>query len=361
MTDAGEFGRELAAAALAGADAEQLLREVAAAVGATCRLVTPAGALVAATDAGAGVGGTRMANGARVTATDGWVGVAVVLSVGGLARRVLLVDPAAGHDGAELAAAAGTALLIDDMRAAPVVPPLRPGQIVSALRKGRASPSVVAAAEAAGLLDGTPRSAAVLHYAGPRQRAWHTALAWLDHAVEPDGPDAWVLVRDAGQLRALRDSLCVTVGDDRVSAASGSAAPDAGGLPASFAEARRLLALAHRRGATVLGYEDAGLVQVLLATPRDRLEQYVAACLGPVLDKADLLQTLRAWLAESGSRRSVSEQLHLHRNSVGYRVRRLKDLLGVDPLEPAAAAGLQLALTAWDLLDAEDTAEDVAR
>jgi hypothetical protein len=277
---------------------------------------------------------------------------------------VLLVDAGAGAEVLELAAAAGTALLIDDVRraerASPVDAAVRPGEVICALRHGTASPATLAAAERAGLWGGGARSAAVLHHDGPRHRAWQTALSWLDHHVEVDGTYAWTLVRDGHELSSLRRTLALTVGEERVTAASGSGADAAELLPASFAEAARLLAVARNRGVALLAYEDAGVLQVLLTTPRPRLDQYVSAALGPVLDKPELLQTLRAWLAESGSRQSVSEQLHLHRNSVGYRVRRLKDLLGIDPLEPAARTRLHVALTAWDLVCAEDAAEDLS-
>jgi DNA-binding PucR family transcriptional regulator len=96
------------------------------------------------------------------------------------------------------------------------------------------------------------------------------------------------------------------------------------------------------------------VVRVLLSLPRAELEAYAEAHLGPIRQRPELMATLRAWLAERGSRQSVSEQLHLHRNSVGYRVRQIKNLLGTDPLLPAASAELHLALAALDLLAADD-------
>jgi DNA-binding PucR family transcriptional regulator len=54
----------------------------------------------------------------------------------------------------------------------------------------------------------------------------------------------------------------------------------------------------------------------------------------------------------------VSEELHLHRNSVGYRVGKLKALLGVDPLRPDHAAVLHTALAAHDLLLSDATYQD---
>jgi DNA-binding PucR family transcriptional regulator len=110
--------------------------------------------------------------------------------------------------------------------------------------------------------------------------------------------------------------------------------------------------LLHRQDEVELPFQRAGLAQVLLAVPTDRLRSFVDQHLGPIAGRRDLLSTLECWLATSGSRQAVSERLHLHRNSVGYRVGLIKQLLGVDPLEPQAAAVLRTALAARELLAA---------
>jgi DNA-binding PucR family transcriptional regulator len=42
-------------------------------------------------------------------------------------------------------------------------------------------------------------------------------------------------------------------------------------------------------------------------------------------------------------------ELHLHRNAIAYRVRRIFDLLGVDPEDPDTVLMLQLACRARSL------------
>jgi DNA-binding PucR family transcriptional regulator len=46
----------------------------------------------------------------------------------------------------------------------------------------------------------------------------------------------------------------------------------------------------------------------------------------------------------------VADALNLHRNSVGYRMSRIRDRLGVDPLDAEAALRLQSALVARTVL-----------
>jgi hypothetical protein len=191
---------------------------------------------------------------------------------------------------------------------------------------------------------------AVLEYAGTRLRAWQTALAWLDRPVRHDDALAWLVVADDADLSVVRGRVQAAVGEGGVRAATGPPVIKGEDCAASFAEAHRLLRC--KRG-DVVGFDEAGLLQALLAVPPQRVAWFVDRHLGPILARPELIETLRVWLAARGSRRTASEQLHLHRNSVGYRVSQLKTRLGVDPLDPAHFAILQAALAAYDLLAAD--------
>lgn len=59
-----------------------------------------------------------------------------------------------------------------------------------------------------------------------------------------------------------------------------------------------------------------------------------------------LLDTLESWLRHWGSRADISAELYVHPQTVSYRVRRLRDLLGEDLDDPRARFELQLVLTA---------------
>jgi hypothetical protein len=88
---------------------------------------------------------------------------------------------------------------------------------------------------------------------------------------------------------------------------------------------------------------------VLLAGTPDQAAALAAAVLGPVLalpgdDRAVLLDTARAWMAAEGSTSVAAERLHLHRNTVRYRLRRLEETTGRDLAKPAEAAEVFVAL-----------------
>ncbi len=69
-----------------------------------------------------------------------------------------------------------------------------------------------------------------------------------------------------------------------------------------------------------------------------------AALPGPIRER--LLETLRSWLRHWGSRTAVADELRVHPQTVSYRVRQLRDLLG-DTLDDADAR-FELALVLAD-------------
>jgi DNA-binding PucR family transcriptional regulator len=114
--------------------------------------------------------------------------------------------------------------------------------------------------------------------------------------------------------------------------------------------AARVVALA--RGATgpVTGYAQVEIVS-LLAADLPRARAFVAGRLGPLAATGEparrLRETLRAFLAAGGSATRVARELHVHQNTVAYRVKRAEELLGrrvtEDPVELICA--LELAAT----------------
>lgn len=75
----------------------------------------------------------------------------------------------------------------------------------------------------------------------------------------------------------------------------------------------------------------------------------LAAILAPMDDSPLLLETLRTFLSCGNNRRATATRLHVHPNSVDYRLRRVKELTGLDPTTPEGTQRIAAALAARTL------------
>jgi hypothetical protein len=97
-------------------------------------------------------------------------------------------------------------------------------------------------------------------------------------------------------------------------------------------------------------------IAVLLASVPELGTNVAQAILGPVLalpapDRDLLIDTLRAWFAEDGSATAAAARLHVHRNTVHYRLRRVEALTGRNLTRPTAIGELHLALESTRILN----------
>jgi hypothetical protein len=81
--------------------------------------------------------------------------------------------------------------------------------------------------------------------------------------------------------------------------------------------------------------------------------QYLAPLASlPAATRARLAETLRSWLMNMGNRKAVAEELHIHPQTVRYRLGQLRESFGSALEQPATRAALLLAL-AWGPAAAE--------
>jgi DNA-binding PucR family transcriptional regulator len=64
--------------------------------------------------------------------------------------------------------------------------------------------------------------------------------------------------------------------------------------------------------------------------------------------RSDLVRTLRAYFAAGGNAREAADRMFLHRNSLLYRLERIRKLTGLDLRDPGVALALQLGLLALE-------------
>ena len=140
-------------------------------------------------------------------------------------------------------------------------------------------------------------------------------------------------------LRAAQPAL----GGDRsrVRLAVGLSAPALGvaALAGALHEARSARRLAEARAAapvSVVASDEVASHELLLAgVPASVLRSFTERLLGPLADyderhRAELLPTLREFLACSGSWNACAATMYVHVNTVRYRIRRIEELTGRD-------------------------------
>lgn len=129
-----------------------------------------------------------------------------------------------------------------------------------------------------------------------------------------------------------------------VTAAGGFAPP--GDVAAQVAQAGEILGLVQR-----LGYPPAlyRLTDVLLEYQLSRpgpARQELARLLDPLRSNPDLLRTLECYVRNGLSRARTAGELYVHPNTVDYRLRRIAQLTGLNPLAPQDLQHLRAALLA---------------
>ncbi|MBF6245776.1 helix-turn-helix domain-containing protein [Nocardia elegans] len=100
-------------------------------------------------------------------------------------------------------------------------------------------------------------------------------------------------------------------------------------IPAAADRAHELLDLAARLGMSGLHRFDDLALEYQLTRPGPGLDQ-LSALLDPLDDYPELLGTLRCFIANDQSRKRTANRLHLHPNSVDYRLKRIAQLTGLD-------------------------------
>ncbi|MFI0411445.1 PucR family transcriptional regulator [Actinomadura sp. 3N508] len=113
-------------------------------------------------------------------------------------------------------------------------------------------------------------------------------------------------------------------------------APDLRGIVEEARQARRLAATRSPAAVCVVRHDELATHVLLLASvPDDVREMFRVRLLDPLhaydeVHGADLVRTLETFLRHSGSWARTAEELHLHVNSVRYRIQRVQDLTGRD-------------------------------
>ncbi len=181
----------------------------------------------------------------------------------------------------------------------------------------------------------------------------YRALRAIAAGSAPPGPPAAAEDGVAGPLCTVHDGELIGIAETQLE--RGTAALVALGpagtideLPASFAVAGRVLSAGRSLGlAGVHDIESAALF-VAVFESGDAGDALVGRYVRPVAEAqngADLLATVRAW-QETGMRtEATADRLHVHPNTLRYRLQRYEELTGADLSETEELVAVWLALS----------------
>jgi hypothetical protein len=186
--------------------------------------------------------------------------------------------------------------------------------------------------------------------------SWHAApvgTALLLIRMSPGRPSDGHVDEAAGNARRVVERLHSRFPGLELRGGIGQAHPGVAGLRASAAEARAAMAGARLNGVNV--FDDSRVHRMLSEwyasdAVRDSARELLAPldALGPAR-ASKAIETLRTYLDTGGSLVETGKALHLHRNAVAYRMRRILNALDTDLDDPDRRLTLHLACRARQL------------
>ena len=149
--------------------------------------------------------------------------------------------------------------------------------------------------------------------------------------VVPEPAEAGRL--SSGCLARMRDLFPETV----ITIGIGSACQDPADIARSYGQARRTIEAVQRLGrrGQVVAFEDLGIHRLLLQVPDlAELRSFAAEILGKLGGQegqrgTELLATLACYFRENSSPQRTARSLHVHPNTVAYRIRRIQEITGL--------------------------------
>ena len=105
----------------------------------------------------------------------------------------------------------------------------------------------------------------------------------------------------------------------------------------------------------VLSYTDLGVQRLILQNSEEELKDFIQEVLGPLLEyeqarKGDLLTTLFVFLESNQNGKIAAETLHVHPNTLNYRIKRIEDILSIDLTDSKQLLNVHLAINVYQYI-----------
>jgi len=155
----------------------------------------------------------------------------------------------------------------------------------------------------------------------------------------------------------LHRSVATALRSGEVSIGVGRTCAKPSELPRSYAEAVRALRIRQSSAAPcgVTTFDQLGIYRLLAGDGDGEVDLFVREWLGPLLDydvsnRSDLVTTLWQYYECGGNYDATAAALTIHRSTLRYRLRRIRELTGRDLGAVDSKLNLHVATRAWQVL-----------
>lgn len=100
-------------------------------------------------------------------------------------------------------------------------------------------------------------------------------------------------------------------------------------LKESFREAERA-AVVSKNWSRIVFEDELKLELLYHSLPSDVKVEFRKRTIEPLLENEELVQTLTVWLKNTGSLQDIADELHIHKNTLKYRIEKIEDLLNLN-------------------------------
>ena len=240
--------------------------------------------------------------------------------------------------------------------------------LVDELLTGTDEESAFARATALGYDLQRPHRVVVVEGQG-RSRESDALFQAVRHAARDESAGSLLVARGAqvvlladheADWESLRQTVIRDLGGGTARIAVGERCTGIADFPRSYRQARLAMHLLQTAewDDRAVRFEDLGVYRLLIGNDTfDEVERFVEQWIGPLLayDErrgAELVRTLAHYLDRGGNYEATAAALIVHRNTLKYRLQRIRQITGHDLSDPEAAFNLKLATRAWQTLRA---------
>ena len=100
-------------------------------------------------------------------------------------------------------------------------------------------------------------------------------------------------------------------------------------LPESLLQAEMAVDVSARQG-NIIFEEDLKLELLYHSIPKEICEEFLRRTIAPLLAEEELMHNFEVWLHKKGTLQEIAEELHIHKNTLKYRLNKIEMILGID-------------------------------